>query len=156
MKPIYAITFLISVSLPLKAVASDQINQEDKRAITEATRSYIVSQHISSKELMAGSLHPELAKRTYWRQKNGKEFIMETSRDTMLKVAESYNRQGDKFPKNPRVEIEVLDIDQRAASVKLTADDWIDYMHLIKTAEGQWQILNVLWQYHDTGKHSSK
>ncbi|WDE14364.1 nuclear transport factor 2 family protein [Thalassomonas haliotis] len=127
--------------------------QADQQAIKEAAKNYIVSQHISSKELMAGALHAKLVKRTYWAAGKGQEFIMETSRETMLKVAESYNKSGDKFPETPRVEIEILDIDQRVASVKLSADDWIDYMHLVKTAQGQWQILNVLWQYHEISKH---
>jgi len=75
---------------------------------------------------------------------------MKTSFDTMLKVAENYNKNGD----NPKVEIEVLALDDRIASVKLIADDWIDYMHLVKNDKNQWQIINVLWQYHDIKKHA--
>jgi len=74
----------------------------------------------------------------------------------MLNVAENYNRNGDKFPLSPRIDIKILDIDQRIASVKLSADDWVDYMHLMKNKQGHWQIINVLWQYHDINKHSSK
>ncbi|WDE01709.1 nuclear transport factor 2 family protein [Thalassomonas actiniarum] len=144
---------MASFALAATPLPDKELMLTDKQAITEAARSYIVSQHISSKELMAGALHPVLAKRTYWGKGKQQEFIMETSRETMLKVAESYNKSGDKFPENPRVEITILDIDQRVASVKLSADDWIDYMHLVKTAQGQWKILNVLWQYHDISKH---
>jgi len=81
---------------------------------------------------------------------------METSRNTMLRVAKNYNKSGTNFPNSPRIEVEIFDIDERVASVKLTADDWIDYMHLVKTESGNWKILNVLWQYHDTSKHISK
>lgn len=35
----------------------------------------------------------------------------------------------------------------RAASIKLIADEWIDYMHLVKL-NGSWKIINVLWQYN--------
>ena len=79
---------------------------------------------------------------------------MQTSFDTMLKLAKNYNENGDKFGDNPKVEIEVLALDKRIASVKLTADDWVDYMHLVKNDKNQWQIINVLWQYHDIKKHS--
>jgi len=106
--------------------------------------------------MMKRGLHKKLAKRTYWKDKEGSEFIMETSYDTMVWVAQNYNKNGDRFPAKPLVNIKVLDIEQRVASVKLTADDWIDYMHLIKTAEGRWKIINVLWQYHDIKKQSSK
>lgn len=155
MKLIYTLGLIILTSFavntaPLPGVAT--ATKADRQAIETAARNYIISQHISSKELMAKALHPKLAKRTYWSTGKEREFIMETSRETMLKVAENYNKSGDKFPKSPRIEIEILDIDQRVASVKLSADDWIDYMHLVKTAQGQWQILNVLWQYHDISK----
>ncbi|WP_281560310.1 nuclear transport factor 2 family protein [Thalassomonas sp. RHCl1] len=156
MKLIYTVSLIIMTSLPLNAAPLPDMEaaaEADRQAIETVASNYIVSQHISSKELMAGALHPALAKRTYWSKGQQQEFIMETSRETMLKVAESYNKSGDKFPENPRVEITILDLDQRAASVKLSADDWIDYMHLIKTAQGQWKILNVLWQYHDIGRH---
>ena len=129
---------------------------EDEIAIIQAARDYIESQHKGSKEQMAQSLHAKLAKRTYWQAKDGTEFVMETSRETMLNVAENYNRNKDKFPETPRIDIKVLDIDKRVASVKLSADDWIDYMHLMKNQQGQWYIINVLWQYHNINKHSSK
>ena len=128
---------------------------DDKAAIKEAAKKYLISQHMAKEQPMAESLHPELKKRTYWQRADGTEFVMETDYQTMLRVAKTYNTSGDKFPPNPRIEIDVLDIDQKVASVKLTADDWIDYMHLLKTEQGEWKIINVLWQYHNTTKHKS-
>ena len=157
MKLFYTAVFFIMTTFTLNATPLPDIpvaNEADRKAITTAARNYIVSQHISSRELMAAALHPKLVKRTYWGKGSQQETILETSRETMLNVAENYNRNGDKFPANPRVEIKILDIDQRVASVKLSADDWIDYMHLVKNPQGQWQILNVLWQYHDIGQHN--
>jgi hypothetical protein len=105
---------------------------------------------------MKRGLDKKLAKRTYWESKDGSEFIMETDFETMVWVAENYNKEGNKFPLSPKVNIDILDIDNRVASVKLTVDDWIDYMHLYKNENNEWKIINVLWQYHDTKKHSSK
>ena len=90
-----------------------------------------------------------MKKRTYWEKTDGTEYVMETSRDTMLWVAENYNKDGKAFPNPPRKDIEILALDGRIASVKLTADDWIDYLHLMKGNEGEWKIINVLWQFHD-------
>jgi len=137
-------------------IAGAKESKKDQTAIIQAARDYIESQHKSSKDQMDRALHPKLAKRTYWQDKSGSEFIMESSREAMLNVAENYNRNGDKFPQSPRIDIKILDIDQRIASVKLSADDWVDYMHLMKNKQGHWQIINVLWQYHDINKHSSK
>jgi len=124
--------------------------------IIQAARNYLVSQHTTNEKLMAKALHPELAKRTFWQSTEQKEIILETSYDTMLMVAKTYNKSGDMFPKQPKIDIKVLDIDKRVASVKLTADDWIDYMHLVKTENNEWKIINVLWQYHKLEKHQLK
>lgn len=139
------------LTLPVQAETSTET-----QAIEQAARDYLESQHKVSPAQMKNSLHTDLKKRTYWENREGDEYILETDYQTMIRVAETYNKNGDRFPADPRIEIEILDIDQRVASVKLTADDWIDYMHLFKSAEGDWKIINVLWQYHDIQRHSSK
>jgi hypothetical protein len=136
--------------LPLLAHAGDE------QLIENAVRDYIESQHKPDPARMERSLDPQLAKRTYWLKADGSEFVMNTDFDTMLKVARNYNKDGTKFPAQPRVDIKILDIDQRVATVKLTADDWIDYLHLYKNQHSEWKIINVLWQYHDTARQVSK
>jgi hypothetical protein len=147
---------LTMFSLLLLSNVSFSASKSDEQAIKRAARDYIESQHISSEKMMRRGLHKKLAKRTYWQDKKGFEFIMETDFNSMIRIAKNYNVNGDKFPVTPLVKISILDIDQRAASVKLTADDWIDYMHLIKNDKNQWKIINVLWQYHDISKQISK
>ncbi len=149
----YIISFLLVICCNSQVYGKEET---DVVLITQAVKNYIIAQHETNETPMDKALHEKLAKRTFWKNSQGSEFIMETSRQTMLKVAKNYNENGTQFPKSPRIDIEVFDIDQRVASVKLTADDWIDYMHLIKTEKGQWKILNVLWQYHNVNKHISK
>ncbi len=129
---------------------------DDSAAIRQAALDYIESQHAVNPPQMARALDEQLVKRTYWRNAQGEEFILQTDREGMLKVAATYNRDGTRFPDHPRKDVVVLDIDQRVASVKLVADEWIDYMHLYKNAAGEWKVLNVLWQYHDTERQRSK
>lgn len=131
-------------------------SNDDEKAIYQTAKNYIQSQHLVSGEMMNKGIHPDLAKRTYWLDKNGKEFVMKTSYKTMIRVAESYNKMGDKFPSPAKIDIKILDIDKRIASVKLTADDWIDYMHIMKLESGEWKIINVLWQYNDLSRHTSQ
>jgi hypothetical protein len=38
-----------------------------------------------------------------------------------------------------------LDRFQNAASVRIDAGEWIDYLHLGKIG-GKWKIINVLWE----------
>jgi hypothetical protein len=138
---------------PLLAQAADA---SDNQLIERAVRDYIESQHKADAARMEQGVDPKLAKRTYWQAADGSEFIMNTDYDTMVKVARNYNKDGTKFPAHPRVEIKILDVDQRVATVKLTADEWIDYMHLYKNQQSEWKIINVLWQYHDTTRQVSK
>ncbi|WP_262482438.1 nuclear transport factor 2 family protein [Aquimarina macrocephali] len=70
----------------------------------------------------------------------------------MVILSEFYNRNGDKFPENPKKEVIILDVFDKTASVKLIADEWIDYMHIVKI-NGTWKIVNVLWQFNDSSKH---
>ncbi|MBV7536612.1 nuclear transport factor 2 family protein [Duganella sp. sic0402] len=144
---------LLLVASPLLSQAADAT---DTQSIKRAVRDYIESQHKADPERMARGIDPQLAKRTYWRAADGSEFVMNTDYDSMLKVARTYNKDGTKFPAQPRVEIKILDVDQRVATVKLTADEWIDYMHLYKNQHSEWKIVNVLWQYHDTTRQASK
>jgi len=42
-------------------------------------------------------------------------------------------------------DVTVLDVFENAASVKVVASDWIDYLHMAKF-NGRWVIVNVLWE----------
>jgi hypothetical protein len=126
---------------------------EDTMAIKRVALAYIESQHRPDPKLMEGALHPRLVKRSVFRNKTtGKEYVSEYFTENMVILAETYNSKGDKFPQNPRKEVKLLDISAKTASVKLIADDWIDYMHIVKL-NGEWKIINVLWQYNDVLQH---
>ncbi|WP_373991320.1 nuclear transport factor 2 family protein [Duganella sp. BuS-21] len=144
---------LLFAAVPLLAQAADV---SDSQLIEAAVRDYIESQHQADPARMERGLDPKLAKRTYWQAADGSEFVMNTDYDAMVKVAKNYNKDGSKFPAKPRVDIKILDVDQRVATVKLSADEWIDYMHLYKNQRSEWKIVNVLWQYHDTARQVSK
>jgi hypothetical protein len=144
---------LLFAAAPLLAQATEAT---DNQLIEAAVRDYIESQHQADPARMERGLDPKLAKRTYWQAADGSEFVMNTDYDAMVKVAKNYNQDGTRFPAKPRVDIKILDVDQRVATVKLTADEWIDYMHLYKNQRSEWKIVNVLWQYHDTARQVSK
>ena len=44
-----------------------------------------------------------------------------------------------------RKDVRILDVFQNAASVRVDASTWIDYLHLVKW-RGEWKIINVLWE----------
>ncbi|KUY19614.1 hypothetical protein BAZ12_05065 [Elizabethkingia miricola] len=129
--------------------------KQDTLAIKQATLDYIESQHSPNPVRMERALHPRMVKRTFWKDKaTGKDYVRETNTESMVLLAESYNKNGDKFPASPRKDIKLLDVSDRTASVKLFADEWIDYMHLVKL-NGTWKIINVLWQYNDSKRQTN-
>ncbi|MEP1096051.1 MAG: nuclear transport factor 2 family protein [Cyclobacteriaceae bacterium] len=147
-------SILLTVSLVflLTTYAKAQTKQ-DSLEIKQAALDYIESQHNVKPEQFERSAHPRMVKRTFWRnKKTNKEYLRETFTDAMILLAETYNENGDKFPEKPKKEIIILDVFDKTASVKLVADEWIDYMHIVKL-NGKWQIVNVLWQFNDSGKH---
>ncbi|MFH7018789.1 nuclear transport factor 2 family protein [Flavobacterium sp. FlaQc-47] len=126
---------------------------QDTLDIKRVALAYIEAQHNPNSKLMESALHPRMVKRSVFRNKTAqKDFVSEYFAENMIILAETYNVKGDKFPKNPRKEIKLLDISARTASVKLLADAWIDYMHIVKI-NGEWKIINVLWQYNDVTQH---
>ena len=126
---------------------------QDTNDIKRAALDYIESQHNLDPKQMEQALHPRMVKRTFWKDKpTGKDYLRETSAESMILLAESYNKEKDKFPTHPKKEVIILDATERIASVKLIADEWIDYMHLVKN-NGKWTIINVLWQFNDSSRH---
>lgn len=142
------ITFLFISVFRLQAQTA-----QDTLDIKRVALAYIEAQHNPDPKLMEGALHPRLVKRSVFKNKTTKkDYVSEYFAENMVILAESYNIKGDKFPKNPRKEVRLLDISAKTASVKLIADTWIDYMHIVKV-NGEWKIINVLWQYNDISEH---
>ncbi len=132
---------------------ADAQSLQDSLDIKQAALDYIESQHNLKPEQFERSAHPRMVKRTFWKNKTTHtDYLRETFTDAMILLAETYNRDGDKFPSNPQKDVVILDIYEKTASVKLIADDWIDYMHIVKLND-KWQIVNVLWQFKDSTKH---
>jgi hypothetical protein len=145
----YVIPF---IALVMTGINSFGQTREDSLAIKQAALDYIEAQHKPNPAQMERALHPRMVKRTFWNDKEtGKDYVRETSTESMILLAESYNRKQDKFPASPKKEVRLLDVSDRTASVKLIADEWIDYMHLVKL-NGTWKIINVLWQYNDSSR----
>jgi putative lumazine-binding protein len=64
----------------------------------------------------------------------------------LLEIAKTYNKDG-KLRRDAPKDIAIYDVLEQTATVKLTAEWGIDYMHLAKF-DGKWMIVNVLWQSH--------
>ncbi len=147
-KSIFILSFIISIT----SFSIYGQTKKDSIEIRQVALDYIESQHNAKPEQFERAAHPRMVKRTFWtNKKTGKEYLRETFTDAMILLAETYNQDKDKFPEKPKKEVIILDVYDKVASVKLIADDWIDYMHIVKL-NGKWQLVNVLWQFNDSEK----
>ena len=94
---------------------------------------------------MTRALHPQLAKRMVQTDPKTKQSVLNDMGATKLV---EYTRQGggkDTPVAKRRSDVSILDIYQGAASAKVIATDWVDYLHLARW-NGKWVIVNVLWE----------
>jgi hypothetical protein len=146
----FFIAFLVVGTLKVQGQTA-----QDTLDIKRVVLAYIESQHNPNPKLMQDALHPRVVKRSVFKsKKTKKDYVSEFSAENLVILAESYNIKGDMFPKTPKKEVKLLDVSSLTASVKLIADGWIDYMHIVKI-NGEWKIINILWQYNNVSVHQN-
>lgn len=144
--------FALGLALTLAVLVSAQEKAADKRASatdTEAIRQtaldYIEGFYEGDAERMERALHPDLAKRIVQTSPaNNRSSLGQQSALTLVQ----YTRMRAKTPtpkEQQQKDITILDVFENAASVKIVASDWIDYLHVGKF-NGRWVIINVLWE----------
>lgn len=82
------------------------------------------------------------------------EYARATSKEKLIQYAADWNKANNKFPTNPNNQIEILDVYNRIATVKLFSDNWVEYLHLIKLDE-KWSIINLIWQHKDVNRYQN-
>lgn len=145
MKKLALIVFAISILCVCFANAQTTVSDSDKAAIKQTALDYIEGWYEGNAERMERAVHPELAKRMVdANPMNGKSRLNQMSAMTL--VLGTRFGGGKQTPKDKqRKDVTILDVDENAASVKIVASDWIDYLHLARW-NGRWVIVNVLWE----------
>lgn len=116
----------------------------DAELIKQAALDYIEGYYEGNAERMERALHPELAKRIVRTDAQGRSSLGQMSAMTLVQITRSGG--GKNIPKErQQKDVTVLDIFGNAASAKIIASDWVDYLQLAKW-RGRWVIVNVLWE----------
>lgn len=120
-------------------------SEADLAAIKQTALDYIEGYYEGSGERMERALHPELAKRIVRTDRqSGRSRLDQMSAMSLTQGTRA--RASSPTPKEKRQnDVTVLDVFENAASVKIVATDWIDYLHVAKF-NGRWVIVNVLWE----------
>ena len=138
---------LILLFLTVLIASASQVNAQstsDAELIKQAALDYIEGWYEGNAERMERALHPELAKRIVRTDERGRSSLGQMGAMTLVQSTRAGH--GKTIPKEKQQkEVTVLDIFGNAASAKIIATDWIDYLHLAKW-NGRWVIVNVLWE----------
>ncbi len=139
-KMIMAVT-LVLLGFTVQANAQ---SPADAAAIKQTALDYIEGWYEGNAERMERALHPELAKRIVRTNAEGNSRLDQMSAMTLVQFTR--HGGGKQTPKErQQKDVTILDVYENAASVKVVASDWIDYLHLGKS-NGKWVIVNVLWE----------
>lgn len=141
---------IVLATLLLPALAKAQ-TAADSAAIRATALNYIEGWYEGSAERMASALHPELAKRIVYEDRESGASAL--NHMTAQQLVESTRRGGGKDTPAERQQkdVSILDIFENAASVKVVAGDWVDYLHIAKYDDA-WVIVNVLWELKPEAK----
>ncbi len=142
-----ASTLTSLVLLTLCLVAPSAAGADDRDAVERAVMDYVEAVEQGKPELIERGVHTDLAKIGFYRQAPGAGYqLAPMTFDELRELAATFKDKGY-VPENPEHSIEILDMLDATASVKLTAFWGIDYMQLGKF-DGEWKIIHVLWQSH--------
>lgn len=142
---------LVFVLFAFPVVAQQEANA-DREAVRQAVLDYVEGVYNVQPERIERSVSPNLAKLGFYRPQTETAYRPGRSMafQQLVEVAKNYNKEG-KLRKDAPKDIQIYEVLDQTASVKLTAEWGIDYMHLAKM-DGKWMIVNVLWQSHPPKK----
>jgi hypothetical protein len=139
---------IAATSLVLCAGMQDPMATE-KKAVERAALDYVEAFYQAKPELAERSVHENVNKLGFARRSSDDEYrMLPMTYEQLISLATRLNADGDQFDDDAPKKIKVLDVLDQTASVKLTADWGVDYMHLAKY-DGKWKIIQVLWQSVD-------
>ena len=122
------------------------------KLVEKAAHNYLDAFYEVEPDLLDDSVHPELAKVGFWRPNPDDEYrVLPMSFAQLKGLAGRWNRNGDHVRDDTPRDVEILDMLDATAAVKVTAAWGIDYMQIGKF-DGKWQIRHILWQSHPPQK----
>ena len=134
----------VLIGLTLLSVCGKAQTQDDREAVKQAVLDYVEALYEADSFRIERSVHPELFKLGFERDKDGKYQPDRMTYQQLYDLAGRWNKSG-RFPKNSKKEVVVYDVADQTAAAKLTAMWGIDYLHLAKF-DGKWKITEILWQ----------
>ena len=145
MRKLYLLLVLLLITLASAAHAQSTVPNADAAAIRQTALDYIEGWYEGNPERTERALHPELAKRIV--RTNPQNNQSRLDQMSAMSLVQGTRRGGGRNTPKERQQkdVTILDVYEGAASVKVIASDWIDYLHMARF-NGRWVIVNVLWE----------
>jgi hypothetical protein len=119
------------------------VTEKEREAVKRAVLDYVEGAYNVDPALIRRSVHPRLAKLGFI-QENGKYVEHPMTFEELVEIVKTFNRDG-RIPKDAPKKVTIYEVLDQTACAKLEAWWGIDYVHLAKF-DGEWKIVNVLWQ----------
>ena len=128
---ILLLTVMLIFGAAITTQAQTSVSDADRDAIKATALDYIEGWYEGNAERMERSLHPDLAKRIVNTNPQGRSQLSQMS---AMGLVQGVKRGGGKdTPKEKQQkDVTILDVFGNAASVKVVASDWVDYLHVAK------------------------
>lgn len=144
MKRLGATMVLLMAGLVADAIPASAQSASDSAAVMATALDYIDGYYTSDGPRMERAVHPDVAKRIV-RTPDGPDSQLQHMTATRL-VEITAGGGARRIPEDDRREdVEILDMYNNVASVRIDAGPWIDYLHVARW-NGEWKIINVLWE----------
>ncbi len=120
---------------------------DDKAAVERAILDYVESFYEADLSKAHRSVAKDLHKRGYFKNQKGNYEEAFMTFEQFLEMASDWNTRAN-VTDNSLKKITIFEILDQTASAKVEAHWGIDYFHLAKL-NGEWKVVNVLWQTVD-------
>jgi len=144
MRKILAGIMLFALAAGVATAVTSSSTPADEEAIKATALDYIEGWYEGDAARMERALHPELAKRIVATGPDGHSALQSMTAEQLIGYVRAGG--GKATPAGERrMDVQVLDVYEGIASVRITAGEWVDYIH-IGNVDGEWKIINVLWE----------
>ncbi len=147
MKAVAVLAVLLLAVVAARMPAATPSAEEE--GVRQAVLDYVEGIYEVAPERIERSVHPDLHKFGFYRQSPDADYQRTPMNYEQLHGLAARWNEGNRqnITADSPKEIVVFDVLDKTASAKLVAQWGVDYFHLAKY-DGQWQIVNVLWQSH--------
>ena len=140
---------LISLALIILPQQSADKAAETAHILRARALDYVAGYYLADTGRMDRALHHNLVKRIVSHDpKTGNDVLQMLSKATLLEIAKGNSASATSAKTQEKIQnirVEILDIDEEVASVKVISPDFIDYLHM-GIWNGEWIIINVFWR----------